>query len=186
MNASAIKTRPLAVHGQEPERGGSAPTRDRLAVERLQLDRLRPAALDVAAEILTALHDGLHGEVSAVASDRTPRYRRAQLLGSAGLPLEDLCDLWLQRPQVVATALAPLMEVPTAAKASLADVGGEVAVDAAAFTKDLLLALEEGSITVIEAERMDRDLSALHLAIAEARAAVAERAHPGIGGRRRP
>lgn len=185
MATSRLEPRPLAVASQVPERGGSAPTRDRLAVERLQLDRLRPAALDMAAEILTALHDGLHGEVSAVASDRTPRYRRAQLLGSAGLPLEDICELWLQRPVVVATALAPLAELPAKAKGSLAEVGGEIAADAAAFTRDLLAAIEDGAVSVADAERLDGDLSVLHVALTEARAAVANRAYPRIEDRRR-
>jgi hypothetical protein len=185
MNASQVKARPMAPVGQEPGQAGSAPTRDRLAVERLQLDRLRPEALDLAAAVLTSLHDGLHGEVAAVASDRTARYRRAQLLGSAGLPIEDLCDLWLQRPVVVASALAPLCEVPTQGKRSLADVSGELAVDAAALMRDVLVALEDGSISVVERERIDRDLSALQVAITETRSAVANQADPRIEDRRR-
>ena len=167
------QARSLIALEQAPEATSAAPIRDRLAFERQRLDALDPDALDLTAEILASLHNSLRGEVTALAGDRTGRYRRAQLLGASSLPLEDIVYLWRQQPEAVAIALAPLVEVPFATKIPLSRIGGDLAADTATFTRDLLAALEGGRITRAEAEQLGRDLSTLHEAISEARTALA-------------
>lgn len=169
---SRPQLRPATTQEQAPSVVLSAPIRDRLAFERQRLDALDPDALDLTAEILASLHADLTGQVAALAGDRSERYRRAQLVGAAGLPLEDIVYLWRRRPEVVARALAPLAEVPLVKAVPLSQLGGELATDTATFTRDLLTALEGGRITKAEAEKLGRDLSMLHEAVAEARTAL--------------
>ena len=155
----------------------AAPIRDRLAFKRQQLDVLDPVALDMAAGILVVLHGELTGELAEMAGDRTPRYRRGQLLGEHGLPIEDLCYLHRCRPAAVARALRGLTaEAEEAAQhTSLAASGVQLNERVTSFVNDLLRALDDGQLTLAEAASLDRDLDGMDRLVREARAALIRR-----------
>jgi hypothetical protein len=155
----------------------AAPIRDRLALKRQQLDVLDPEALDMAVGILFTLHGELSGELAQLAGDRTARYRRGQLLGEHGLPIEDLCYLHRYRPASVARALRWLTTEPEEAprQASLATSGAQLNERVTAFVNDLLRALDDGQLTLAEAASLDRDLDGMDRLVRDARAALIRR-----------
>ncbi|MGD1146945.1 MAG: hypothetical protein ABR961_03210 [Thermoanaerobaculaceae bacterium] len=92
-SAPALKPR---LHLEYSETSVEGTIRERLAMERQRLDALAPEVLDLAAEVLQALHAGLCGQMSALRGDRTERYRRGQLIGENSLPIEDFVFLLAQ------------------------------------------------------------------------------------------
>lgn len=165
--------RRLQLHAdQAPSEADSALIRDRLAVERQRLDAIEPNALDLAAEVLAALHAELRGELAGLAADRTPRYRRGQLLGENGLPIEDLAYLALQRPAAVSRALRSLLPDDAEMAMTLGEAGAQVAVTTGEFFAALIAALEDGRITYAEADQLDRLLGDIEAQARQARAAL--------------
>jgi len=150
--------------------------RDRLALERLRLDGIDPHALDLAARVLATLHEELCGDLVALAGDRTPRYRRGQLLGEHGMPLEDLAYLAIRRPAVCARALRHLgVEETPEPSPSLADAGARLAEATGALLADILHALEDGRVTLGEINRLSADLDQVEEQVRDARAALVRR-----------
>lgn len=155
----------------------AAPVRDRLAMERQRLDAIAPDALDVSASVLAVLHEELRGELAGLAADRTPRYRRGQLLGEHGLPLEDLAYLALRRPRQVARALRFLVEPSEglSSGAGVAAAGAGLAEAGGVFCSNLFRALEDGRLTLAEIAQLERDLDRLENLVRDARAALVRR-----------
>ena len=175
MATPRLRVAPPPRSAQVPDDDPVAPVRDRLAAERQRLDAMCPGALDLAAEVLTRLHEDLRGEVADLAGDRTPRYRRGQLLAEHGLLLEDLLYLYLRRPAAVIRALAPIAREVEHSPRSIGDAGAELAEAGGLFLRDLLLSLADGSLTYGEADQLARDLDNLEQGIREARAALVRR-----------
>jgi len=82
--------------------------RENLSERVAQLRELEPRALDIAAMVLAALHEGCRGRMTELRGTHSPEYRRRQLLGRDGLPLEALAYLAIHAPEAVAAALDPL------------------------------------------------------------------------------
>ena len=74
-----------------------------------QLAELEPHAVNLAAIVLAALHEGCRGRMTELRGTHSPEYRRRQLLGRDGLQVEGLCYLAVNAPEAVAAALQPLM-----------------------------------------------------------------------------
>jgi hypothetical protein len=156
-----------------------APVRDRLALARERLEAANPQALDAAAEALALLHEELRGDLASLAPfvGRTARYLRGELLGEHGFPIEDLFALAARCPSAVRRAFAQLLPESgdNAQHATVAQAGADLAVASAKFSKDLMLALEDGRLTLAELAQLERDLDVQAEDNREARAALVRR-----------
>ena len=162
---------------QVPEDPVSAPIRERLGIERQRLDAIAPEALDLASEILASLHHELAGQFARLSADRTPRYRRGQILGEHGLPLEDLCFLYLERPEEVARALRALTtrDEADARRGGLSEAGASMSRAVGGFVGRLLEALGDGVVTMAEERELAQELDQVEGTLRDARAALIRR-----------
>jgi len=145
--------------------------RENLAARRQELEALEPGALDLAAEFLAALHEGCHGRAAELRGTRSPEYRRRQLLGRDGLPVEGLTYLAHTAPDAVVEALQVLArhlgyrlqaEEPDA-EASMATVAGRLIEQMGKTSSAIVQALADGQVSVEEACRIDGHIHILNL-----------------------
>jgi hypothetical protein len=73
-----------------------------------ELEQLLPEALDIAAAMVAALHDALHGQATELRGARSAGYRRQQLRGEHGVTLEDVSQLALDAPDAVVASVQVL------------------------------------------------------------------------------
>lgn len=190
MSPHAESTRP-GLAPTVPELGHAEPVRDQLSLHYPEVERRRPELLDVVAEAVALLAEGLHGRASATAGVRSPAYRRQQLRGEHSLSLVDLVQLASDAPEAVAGALGPVVALlgyqlaprpgqPSSLLLTSARVS-EAAGDAVSTT---LRAVEDGSVTELEESEIARAATALERAAAELRAGAREVRRRGPAGRR--
>jgi len=91
-----------------PLEGFADRVRDAMGLRAQELEALNPEALDLAAQVVAALHDGLHGEATAHRGNRGANYFRQQLRGEHPISIEDLSRLALEAPVAVLGALTVL------------------------------------------------------------------------------
>lgn len=163
--------------GAEPD--PAAPIRDRLALERQRLDAVTPEALDLAAELLYSLHQSLRGEMATLAPlvGRTDRYLRGELLGERTLPVEDLCGLAVLRPRAVSAAVGRILveEPDPTERVSLGEAGAHLARSVAELLGALLVALDDGRVTLGEVVSLSAHLDQVERDAREARVALLRR-----------
>jgi hypothetical protein len=142
---------------------GAAPIRAHLALRREQLAEYNPAALDVAAEVLAAIHGAGDRHAAALRADKTDRYRRAQLWGEHGLPLEDLAAIALESPEGREVVLAGLRVFASALGCALGPAGdaGEdfpraLAACAKEFGEAIAAGVEAGADGAYDPEELDQ------------------------------
>ena len=182
MAVARIDSRPRYRGAQVPLPPMAALTRDQIAQRRAELEEHAPEAIDLAARVLARMHEELSGSLSALSGDRTPRYRRGQLGGEHSLPLEDLVLLALRAPAAVATGLGVLLQaIDYRLAGDVAGVGSEgadVARSAGRLTAAVIAAVEDGELSVEEAERLDAELVEHKRELAELEAAVEKARRP--------
>ena len=182
MAVARIDSRPRYRGAQVPLPPMAALTRDQIAQRRAELEEHAPEAIDLAARVLARMHEELSGSLSALSGDRTPRYRRGQLGGEHSLPLEDLVLLALRAPAAVATGLGVLLQaIDYRLPGDVAGVGSEgadVARSAGRLTAAVIAAVEDGELSVEEAERLDAELVEHKRELAELEAAVEKARRP--------
>jgi len=185
MAVARIDSRPRYRGAQVPLPPMAALTRDQIAQRRAELEEHAPEAIDLAARVLARMHEELSGSLSALSGDRTPRYRRGQLGGEHSLPLEDLVLLALRAPAAVATGLGVLLQAidyrlePLAGDvAGVGSEGADVARSAGRLTAAVIAAVEDGELSVEEAERLDAELVEHKRELAELEAAVEKARRP--------
>ena len=147
---------------------GAALIRERIAARRRELAQEAPEAVDLAALALEQLHERLWGDAAALAGDRTPRYRRAQLAGERALPLEDLAYLCLYAPEEAAAGLTQLAvaagyelrRMPSAAR-TVPDANADVLRAFGEFEALLQEALSDGVLTPSERQELTYALNGL-------------------------
>src|SRR5687767_8463422 len=83
--------------------------RDEIAARCVDLDRICPEAIDIAAEAVAALHETLNGHAIEYAGNRSASYFRRQIRGEEALTAEDLARLALQAPAALVAWLCPLL-----------------------------------------------------------------------------
>lgn len=154
--------------------------RDRLADARRQLDQADPDTLDTMEQLLDRLHALLCGrcETEEIRGDRTPRYRRGQLTGQYDLPTVDLVFLARHEPSVataVASVFAALAEDGTGNPGTLADEGARLSRAAGRLLSDLMLALEDGTVSDREAAAIEECIDGLETTAANLRLALRAR-----------
>lgn len=160
-----------------PELEQAEPVRDQLSLHYPEVERRRPELLDVTAEAVALLAEGLHGRASATAGVRSPAYRRQQLRGEHSLSLVDLVQLAHDAPEAVAGALGPLVallgyqlaprpEQPS----SLVMTSARVSEAAGEAVSTALRAVEDGDVSEREESEISRAATALERAAAELRA----------------
>ena len=139
--------------------------RDALAERCVEMEREAPEALDLAAEVIAALHAHLAGRATGLAGTRSPKYRREQLRGEKCIAVEDLAWLALNAPTALASALGQLAR-PTGYRVVAEDVAGPDTVTeaTAAMVESTSIvfagvtrALEDGRIDQHEAAVLDRE-----------------------------
>jgi hypothetical protein len=165
---------------QPPLSPGAALVRDRIALRRQDLDDLCPRALDLAAEATAALHGALHGDATAHRGDRSARYFRGQLTGENAIAVEDLCRLVVEAPAAVAAALRHLARAAGYRLEPLGETAGTVATEGADVSEAagklaaaLMRAIEDGQISLPEAEHLEGRVGDLKSQVAELEAALA-------------
>ena len=178
MSAARINGRARFRGAQVPLSPVAALTRDRIAERRAELEEHAPAAIDLAARVLARMHEELSGRLVELAADRTPRYRRGQLGGEHGLPVEDLVLLAQRAPAEVAAGLAVLLaaigyrlEPLGDAVKSVGSEGADVARSAGRLTAAVLEAIEDGDVSAEEADRLAGELAEHKRELAELEAA---------------
>lgn len=129
---------------QVPLTGESAAARARLKDARADLHDYNGAALDLAAEVLAAMHLVAKGRVPDLRCDRLPRYRDGQFLGQYGMPVEDLAAIALESELGREVVLA-------GARVLLAAIGHQVTPIAAPATSvhEALALLSERATAVV-------------------------------------
>jgi len=107
----AHDSRSLRVVLQGPQPDHTDPVRDSLAEHHQHLDRLCPAALDVAAQAHAALHQHLTGIASQLCGARSPDHFRQALRGERNLSIVDLAFLAVQPMSEPRAAVAAMLAV---------------------------------------------------------------------------
>jgi hypothetical protein len=146
-------------------------------------DVVRPAVLDIAAEVMARLHLRLSGRVSEIRSVRPAKYLREQLRGEKCTLVEDLALYALDEPEAFAAALTPLLEAagylppePTGRTCqSLTRAASSFTRTAGAAVSETLDALEDGDTSRAELDRIERRLDAHDVDVATLKRAVALR-----------
>lgn len=141
-----------------PLTGHAELIRAHLAHRRQELQRYSPAALDLAAAGLAGAHDAAYMHMRALRGDRDERFRRYQLTGERGLPLEDLACIALEGELGAAVALPILREFARALGYELRPVAGEALPQAEA--KAQLLLATAGLIAALDRFMADGRLDA--------------------------
>lgn len=160
--------------------------RENLAEHRHQLAELDPRALDLGAQMLAGIHEVLNGRMTELRGCGSPEYRRRQLLGRDGLPIEDVAYLALHAPE----AVVPLLRILGAAVGhtvapdepdQAAGVAAELAGVEQAFGQSIAAITErlEDGLTPEEAAECDGRLHDLERHVRALEAALHERAMGG-------
>lgn len=134
--------------------------RTTLASRCQQLAALEPAALDLAARVLEQLHTACWSRQAELRGTHSPEYRRHQLAGAAGLPVEGLCYLTVRAPEAVRGALdvlaaavgCRLSQLPEAPR-SLAREAARLSRAAGETAATIEETLEDG---LVEPEELDQ------------------------------
>lgn len=160
--------------------------RENLAERRHGLADLDPRALDLAAQMLAGIHEVLNGRMTELRGCGSPEYRRRQLLGRDGLPIEDLAYLALHAPEAVVPLLRILgravgCTVTADEPEQAAGVATELAGVETAFGESIAAITEhlEDGLTPEEACACDAYLHNLERHVKALEAALHERAMGG-------
>jgi hypothetical protein len=151
--------------------------RRRLAERRELLEAHNPAAIDVAAAALAALHGALSRHAASVRCDRQARFRLMQLMGERALPLEDMVSIAHETPVGKAAVLAALRVIVNSLGQDL-----EPVVDDQRAIDDAVAAIQRhgGAVgadyTVAKADGhvSDEELLGMAPAVAELKAGLAQ------------
>lgn len=109
----------IAYRNDRPVRGGASLQLERsaeairinLAERRNRLASLSADAITLAAQCLDGMHGVAFGRIKSLRGADSPEYRSHQLIGRDALPLEDVCYLAIEAPEVVVPALQALARV---------------------------------------------------------------------------
>jgi len=145
---------PQGSSGESPAHEVNVDTiRDHVATRSPGLDLMLPAACDLEAAALAALHERIHGRATELCGRRSPKERREQLRGERPLTLSDVAQLTIQAPDDVVPLVAVLASrlgyqlVPMAANppephdalAGLIELSSAVAAELSRALRDLRL-----------------------------------------------
>jgi hypothetical protein len=134
--------------------------RDALSLRASEMDELCPEALDLAAELVAALHEQLLGRATECRGNRGAGYFRQALRGEHPLTLEDIARLALEEPEALVPALSILAArigrqlAPAPRMAPAAQAAADVASAAGEVSSGTLRALEDGVIDQAEAHAL--------------------------------
>lgn len=188
---SCLQHRTAASRAPLPLSAMAVAIRENLAARRTELEGLDPLAMDLSAEVLAALHEGCHGRAAELRGTHSPEYRRRQLLGRDGLPVEGLAYLALHAPEAVVEALQVLARVlgyrmewqePDSSR-SLTEEFATLCERSGTLASAVALALGDGVVTADEAVEIDRRLHVLRQDLAALEFAVHEVACGYVGRR---
>jgi hypothetical protein len=170
--------------------------RQAVAERSQELDELCPAAVDIEAEVVAALHGKLHGtgDATALRGNRGPGYFRQQLRGEHPVTVGDLARLALDAPDAVVAALSILarhlgydLAALDPTELTLGAAAAGVARSAGDLQAEVIEATADGVVDEGERARLRSLVDSTQERVAELQAALDAPTVPlrAVGGARR-